>query len=230
MTVDQVAVAALARAMEHSRQIPTTRSVIYRRIGQRQQDLFAMAARVNPDYYGVCAIASLRDADDEWVGASDISAIGGDVPPVEQLARIEVQDPGTSEYAVGQEVYVVPLSDPGVAFAPRVTVRNRVIRQVGTDLAGVEKLEVFYSRSPTPITGADEDRELELAPQFQELLVVDAARDLFRRSTLLPNRPALVALMDAEEKPMLADYMEHVRRFAGPLVSRFDAQTHVAPN
>lgn len=228
MTVEEIAVAALARAMEHSDKVPTTRSVLYRRIGQRQQDLFAMAARISPDYYGVCAKASLRDGDGEWVGAADIAAIAGDVPPAEQITRIEILDAGTSTYAVGDEVNIVPQGDPNVAFPPRVTLRNRVIRQVGTDLEGVEKLEVFYSRSPVPVTAADEDREMELPAQFQELLVVDAARDLFRRSTLLPNRPALVALMDAEEKPLLADYLAHVQRFAGPLVSRFDAQTRNA--
>lgn len=230
MKVEEAALAALARAQEHSNQVPTTRSVIYRRIGQRQQDLFAMAARVNPDYYGVCAKASLRDLDGEWVGVANIAAISGDTPPAEQLTRIEVYNPGTSDYEAGREVYVVPLSDPGVADPPRVTVRNRVIRQVGTDLVGVETLEVFYSRSPTSITGADGQRDLELPEQFQELLVVDAARDLFRRSTLLPNRLALVSAMDAEEKPMLADYLAHVQRFAGPMVSRFDAQTHAAPS
>lgn len=229
MTADQVAELALSRAMEHSEEVPATRSLMYHRIGVRQQELFGLAARINPDFYGVCAKASLRDELGAWVGAASLMDLGEvDTPKAEHVSRVEVYDAGSSELEVGVEVHIVPLSDTSCAFPPRVTLRNHTLRQVGVDLVGVEKLEVFYSRMPLSIGPAGGDIALELPEQYQTLLVVDCARDLFRRSTALPGRPALVAMMDQEEAPVLADYLLHVQRFAGALVSRFDTQTRPA--
>lgn len=222
MTAEEIVVQALARVREYSQKVPVTRSLAYVRIGQRQQELFAAAARVNPDFYGVCAHGEV-DED----GALDLDDISDPVPSVESIQRIEIYEMDTPEdeddvlpYAVGDVVNVVHFRDPDVESPPRVTVRDRVIRGVSDDLDRVVALRLYYSRVPASLGPTDAATDAELPPQFQQLLVIDLVRDLFRRSVGVPEKATVVGMMDAEEKPLLEAFLAHVVGYA-PVHARF---------
>lgn len=218
MIADDVCTYALARLTELGASAPVARSLMYRQIGVRQQQLYARAARVNPDWAGVCATAALDQ------GAADLSDIAPPIETPERIQRIEIADPGTSNYAAGDEVHPVPLQDQVyAALPPRVTVRNRVIRGVGADLDGVISLRVSYARVPLALGPSDGARVLDLPEPHAELLVVDLARYLVRKSTTLaPDaRAAAVEALTAEEATLLLEFDAYVHGYVGPLTSRF---------
>lgn len=218
MTVEEIAVAALARASEFSNKVPSTRSVIYRRIGVRQQELFSHAARLNPEFYGICAVGTLIN------GSLNLADMVSPVQAADTITRIDIEGIGTSPYVLGQEVRVVSLSDRDVEDSPRATLRNRVIRQVGTDLALAVSLKVHYSRIPLPVVPeTDAARVIDLEEPHTELLVVDAARQLVAKTLALdPNaRTAVDAVLAAEEGVLLRNYEQHVREYAGSMSTRF---------
>jgi hypothetical protein len=102
-----------------------------------------------------------------------------------------------------------------------VTLRGNVVRQVGTDLAGVVSLYVYYARIPLAVSGADGSRTLELPDPFLNLLVLDGARYIVARmpGTYAPG-PALVAQIDQEEGVLMQSFLAHAKAFA-PTVARF---------
>jgi hypothetical protein len=140
------------------------------------------------------------------------------VEAAEVISRIEVEDPGTSGLVAGTEIAIVPLTDPSAAFPPRVTVRNGVIRQVDTDLAGVTSIRVYYSRRPFRIDDQDATRTIALPEPFQELLVVDLARWMLRKEATIPaeTRQVALAALDAEEQEMLANFVATVKDATAP--------------
>lgn len=218
MTAEQLTVIALARAQEFTGHVPQNRALAYYRIGKRQQELFAMAAKINSEYFGVCASGNLSG------GALDLTDTTDPVPAIEQLDRIEVLNPGTHETLVaGDEINPVPLNDQGIAFPPRVTIRDRVIRAVGTDLDGVTSIRVYYSKVPLALNHEDADTALELPEQFQGLLVVDLARDMVRRAKGIEpvQKAPWIAQLSEEEKPELDSFLEHVQSYATTLNARF---------
>lgn len=216
MTYDEIATAALARVSELPGGVPQNRSVLYRRIGTRQHQLFQHAAAVNPDYFGVCVTGPLDG------GACDLWVVAEDAPPVARVVRVEVAEPGASEYAPHQEIHVTSLSDPEAAFPPRCTLRDGVLRSVGSDLDGVLRVRVFYARSSREVKPTDGAASAELPAEWQELLVIDAARDLVRRalSPAADVKAALGELLKAEEDELLARFDAHLQEYA-PVVSRF---------
>jgi hypothetical protein len=216
VTAEECAVAILARASEFSGTFPTTRSVIYRRIGVRQQELFSLAATVNPDYYGTEATSDLDEN-----GAIDLADVADPVPAMEQVQRVVIADAGESEvYEAGDRVNLVPLLDPEIEQAPRATLRDRILKQVGTDLAEIVSLTIYYSRVPLALSATSGTTALELPNQFQELLVIDGLRDLVRRALEMPNREAMISLLDKEETPLMERFTKHVAGFS-PTTYRF---------
>lgn len=214
-TVEDLVIQALARAMEFGDTFPTTRSVMYRRLGVRQQQLFAAVARENPEYFGDSAIGTL-DAN----GAIDIGLTGNpDAPdPVEAMeviSRIEVENKGTSALTNGQEINTVPLTDPDAAFAPRVTIRGNIIRQVATDLAGVTSIRVYYSKRPFRLDPDDKNTLIVLPEPFHDLLVVDLTRWLLRKAATVPEQVRTVALgaLDAEETEGIGNFLAQAREY-----------------
>lgn len=217
MTFEDVRHAALARLMEYGDRWPHGRSAPYRRIGVRQQQLFAMAARANPEYAGVCAIGMLVD------GQANFADMQPPVLRPEAITLVQIHDPGESDYEVGQRVTIVTADDPD-GLAPRALLRHQVLIGVGADLAGVAKIKVWYPYIPEP-TAREEDgsREVEIPEPHSELLVVDLARDYVRKTlSLAPDvRAAIIQRHDEEEAPMLAEWIAHVRGYA-PLETRFE--------
>ena len=213
MTVDEAVKRFLARVPEAPEHTP--RGEIKRRIGVRQRQLFARAARLNPSYFGVCAVAPLEAGAANLLAATPEQSTGGDILyEIEAVERVVIEDPGTSSYAAGELVHLVKVTDPDVAEPPRATIRNFVLFQIGTDLEGVAKVKVHYSRRPLPIDETTPgDTELELPEPFQYLLVLDGAKDLARRELPADRAAAVRELLEPEEQELLQEFDAHVVGF-----------------
>ena len=222
MTYDEIIENAKSRSLDFGATFPTTKRVLYRRIEIRQQELFSAAARVNPDYFGVSATGTL-DAEGN-VDIKDQQA-SADVDPAANITRVEVEDAGTHPTLVsGDEVHIVSLNDVRAALPPRMTLRNFVLRQVGTDLAGVISVCAFYGYRPenktTPLDGSE---TAELPDVFQELLVYDIVKFLLKQTLDMDvnTKTGALALLEAEESEMSASFVAEVTDYAGAQVSRF---------
>lgn len=217
MTAEEITLAALFRALEFTNTVPSTRSVLYRRIGVRQQQLFARAASVNADYFGICATGGLDD------GAADLGDFAPPVEAPESITRVEIADPGSSPYDEGTEIRVVPSTDVGVELPPRMTLRNRVLRQVSTDLAGVLSIRVAYSRVPLAIGPADGAVTVQIPAPHDELLVVDLTKTMLTKGVDMDGaaRGAALELLATEEAELLLAFDSHVASFAGNRSARF---------
>lgn len=225
MTIEEIAVQAIARAGEFSNSVPGARSLIYRRIGIRQQQLFTRAARLNPDFYGVCATGVLN------AGVVDLADLVAPVEAADSVMRVEIADKGTSAYASGDEVNIVPVTDTDIDDAPRATLRNRVIRGVGSDLDLVVSLKVHYSRLPAAVVPTDGARDADIEEPHVELLVVDAAKYLVNKATSMAEvaQKAALAALDREEAMLLDAYDGHVMEYVGSGRARFGAPPFQAP-
>lgn len=215
-TVEEVAVAALARCGDMGILGGGTRSVLYRRASIRQQQLFSEAAKINPEYFGEVALGTLVN------GAVDIDAmVPSGVADCEAVYRVEIGDKGTSTYANGDRVSLVSVNDAAsVGIAPRVTIQNRVIRQVGTDLALVAKVKVYYARRPAaPLLAAS---VIELPTPFEELLVLDLAVWLVKTAdTSNERKENLLLALQGEEKELAAGFAQHLTSFTQAFESRY---------
>ncbi len=222
MTFDEIVDNAKARAVDFGATFPSTKRVLYRRIEIYQQELFSKAARVNPDYFGKSATGTL-DANG-FVDIKDQQA-SANVDPAANITRVEVEDAGTHPTLVtGDEIHLVSINDVEAAFAPRMTLRNFVLRQVGTDLAGVVSVCAFYGYRPENKTQPLDGSEIaELPAVYQELLVIDLTKWMVRMTLALETqiKAAALAALSEEEGEMNGAFMAEVADYAGVQVSRF---------
>lgn len=211
MTAEEAAVAALAEAAEFGSTFPTTRTTLYRRASTRQQQLFAMAAQIDPDWAGFCVEGDVvnNEADLGPMLRGEVD----DVPAAERVSRVHVNDPGTSVWASGREVAMVPSDDTGVGLPPRVIYRGGIFRGVGNDLAGVASITVYYSRRPAPITGPNQ--VLEIPEPHTDLIVYDLARSLVQKATAVDAkvREQAVAYFNGQEEAATAAFREYIENF-----------------
>lgn len=224
MTVEEIIQSAIERASHFTPHYPSGKASMIRRISTRQRELFARAARLNPERFGACATAVL-----DARFAADLQDIQDPIPAPELIQRITITDPGTSAYAVGDEVNIVTIADASAEMPPRATIRDLVLRPVGTDLDGVVEIAVWYSRVPAAIPSTGLAGLAELPSPHDELLVVDLARWLVQRATeTSPEvRAAAVAAFAAEEAEGLVAFDAQVTDY-GPWRSRF-AEPPAAP-
>lgn len=216
MTYDELVNLALARVRDAGRNIP--RQLLLRRMGLTQASLFARAATWNPEYYGICVTAGLAS------GAVDLNNL---TPPLNQAAgiqRIEVAAVTVgATLAVGTRVSIVPLAAPESGLAPRATLRDNVLRQVGTELAGVDAVRVYYARLSNPVTPGDGAVEADLREPWQELLSLDATLyvlDLLAAEGR-PQPEGLGKMVAGEMAGLLAAYEAHVRGYVQDVEDRF---------
>lgn len=214
-TVEDIAIQAIARCAEYSDSFPTARSVLYRRIGVRQQQLFAAAARANPEYFGATADGTL-----DSTGLISLSTLGDPkatdpAPNMELISKILVSASQEGAPDPGTEIHVVPITDPAAALPPRLTIRGGVFEPVGDDLNGVTAIRVYYSHRPFRTDYSDGNTLIELPEPFHDLLVADAARFLLRKMATLSQEVRQVALaaLQAEEQEALANFLQHVASF-----------------
>lgn len=226
MILSEVVTQALARAVDFDLRVPAARSIMWRRISLRQQELYSRAAKINPDWAGVSAIGPLVS----WAGglAMDVSDLIDPSEGADLISRVEIADKGTSAYVNGQEVNIVQLSDTSIADAPRVTIRSRIVQAVGADLLNVVSLAVYYSRIPLPIDSAD--CLVDIPDPHSELLVIDLTKYLAKKTISLdtPTRTAIIASLKEEEDEALANFDGYVARFSDATISRF-AGSRFAP-
>jgi hypothetical protein len=219
VTPQDIVVAAQGIAADFTDEYPTAKSVMYRRISARQRELFVHIGTLDTEVYGEDVVAEVLN------GAVDLGALeqSEDVFPVETLQMVRIHDPGTNgQLKAKQRVSVVPADDVEAFLPPRCTYRSGVLRQVGSDLAGVAQLLVSYSRRPRTI-GVDGSGQIELLEPFQDLLVFDLARDLIRRTVALEGerKAAVLAMLEPQETQLLASLEEHIRHSASLRDRRF---------
>lgn len=213
MRYEEIVVNALARTLEFDAEFPSTRLPMYRRVGTRQQQLYTFASKRNPDFYGVSASANLN-ADDEL----DLKDMAG-VPAVNQsvgVQRVEICDHGTSTYTDGDRVNIVSIDDIEADLAPRATLRDYVIKGVGTDLNNVTSLCVYYPKYPDmPDTDEDGTTEISIAEAHAELLIIDLTKHLLRKCMSMEAtvKAAHMASLTEEEGEALAAYLADIDAF-----------------
>lgn len=216
MTAEDIVVLAMARTSEITDAYPATRSLAYRRLGLRQRQLQALAARENPDYYGVCAETPLVNL------AADLNDIATPVPMPELIQKVTIEDHGTSTWTNGKVISIVPLSDLNAELPPRMTLRDLVLQSVGNDLLNVTSIMVFYSRLADVFAPTDGGAVVELQDPFNELLVLDLVKVFLAKATRLDAtiRQTSIETFAAEEASLLTAYLDHVRTY-GPYSTRF---------
>lgn len=204
MIASEVFEAALARTAEFNVSVPSTQSVALHRINARQQQLFSRIADVSPEYFGLQEVMTLVNNE------VDLSLLA---VPYERVTFVQIADPGSASYQTADEVNIVPVMDRIAALAPRMFLRDAVLRGVDQDMAGVVSIEVFYSRRATAVTAPT--TTIDLPAQFQELLVIDLSRHLLRKTIELTGdaRKIVLGSLDEEENEMLADLDRHLEHW-----------------
>lgn len=204
MTVQEIVDAALARGAEFQATFPNSFDVSRRRVQAHQQVLFSHAADVNRDYVGADAVLVLT------TGACDTKLL---TPKPMRIVRVFIEDAGTSGIATGRKVNIVPIDDLVSALAPRATLRDGIIAQVGTELAGVTSVRVWYSRQPAAIPLAT--NVPELPDQYHELLVIDLAMQMVRKTIGLSatSRDDILQVLQLEYQDMYGDFTEHLKNY-----------------
>lgn len=216
-TFEQIRQAALVRLGEFSDRWPDGRQGPYRRIGTRQQQLFADAANENPEYSGVCAVGTVDS------GNVDLLSMSDPVATPERITKIVVKTvTGQVVYPIGTEVTVVTIQDPD-GIAPRAYLRNGKLYGYNGELDTVASVEMFYPYRPEPTASTESGtRVIEIADPHSELLVVDLAQDYAKKAIGLDKetRAAVIQYFAAEEAALSVNWLRHVREFA-PVMSRF---------
>lgn len=213
LSCEDVVRLALARVQEYARSHPAVRSVLYRRISTRQQELAILAARANPEYYGAVADAVLVG------GAADLNDIVSPVPTPEMIDRIVVSAVGVgATVAVGDEISIVRVGDATAEEPPRVTLRNGVLRQVGNDLAGVTNISVYYAKIPDALAVNESGASFVVIPApYDQLLVLDIAELVVERTERGdandPARAAVAEGLRREKGEWEAKWLAHVSAF-----------------
>lgn len=223
LTYEEIAVLAMARVSEFTDTFPKSRSLMYRRIGVRQQQLFAAATESNHDFYGTAASAVLES------GMADLRDIDLPVDSPEQIQKIEVFAVGAAPvYPVGTEISIVPLGDLDAEDPPRATLRDLLLKGVGSDLDTVTEILVHYARQPA-LPDADEDgtTTTEIPSPHDELLVVDLALYLIRsaRGVDQAARTEALTLFAGEEEGLLQGWQTHIEHSI-PTSARFSRPPH----
>ncbi len=213
---------ALARALDWSTRQPTSKSVLWRRISIRQQELFALAGQVNPEYFHAKAVGTL---DGTAIDLMLMEADGVKVPVLVTAALIETMAVVVPlPYAVGDKINIIAeQDDPDAYLAPRARIRGHVLEAVGEDLDDVTHIRLLYAyRSATAAVDEDGTSTLELDAPFDELLVVDLARHLARLSLELEpdKKAAIIAAYGEEEKELLGQFADHLENFLSGMTSR----------
>jgi len=215
MTFAEVVENALARTLDFDAEFPSTKLPMYRRIGVRQQQLFTLASKINPDYYGSEA-GGVLDANYQ-LDLRDLAGLA-DLDQAVGIQRVEILDHGTSTvHADGDEVNIVSIDDIDADLSPRVTIRDQVLRGVGTDLLNVTSLCMKYPRvADMPDTDEDGTTDVEVPEPHQELLVVDLTKHLVKKCISMDGevKVAIVGTLDTEEGELAALYMSDVQNFA----------------
>jgi hypothetical protein len=196
-------------------------AVLLNHMSQRQGELFEWIATIDPEFFGIDQLAPLVGGKVDLVALEVAGA-----PLIGHLQHIAIGDSGTSSHAEGGKVRIVRADDPR-ELPPRVTLRNRVLSQVGDDLQGVASLRLYYSWRPQPIALSG-DTVLSLPDGFEDLLSYAVARFVLMRDVQTAQSPAYAYYVDEETKRLTA-LEAFVRGSYRALQSRFVQQAVPRP-
>lgn len=223
MNADEVIDAAMSRCTDLGANVPAARSVYYRRIAIRQAEIFSMVAATHPEYFGTSQTVAL---------SSGTYALAGLNPKAERVTDVVVANPGTSGLQTDDQVNLIIQEDWKAQLAPRAVIRDQILRGIKNDLTGVATVTIYYSRRPTATAATmTKTTEMELPEQFQDLLVIDVAKQMIRK--LLDVEPSRrdgwLDLLGGEEKALLATLSQHVSNFVHAEQNRFRPPSSPAP-
>lgn len=216
LSYEDIVKLALARASEYALDYAPVRSLLYRRASIRQQQIAAAASKVNPDYFGVAADAVIVG------GSADLADIVTPVPTPETIQHIFVSGVAGAGATVGDEVSLVRVGDEVAEEPPRATLRNGIIRGVGSDFDEITSIKVYYAKLPDIAAVAEPGTTLVLLPPpHDSLLVVDLVKYILMRARIdEAGRTALMGAITAEETTLEQAWLAHVTAF-GPVRTRF---------
>lgn len=222
LTANEIVEQAMGRVNEVTSTYPTSRGPMYRRIGYRQRQLFSVAAKLNPERFGVSVVSALT-TDPSGRRVIDLADIDGTtVPSPELVQAVEIANPGTGLYASGDTVTIVTMDDKEAELAPRAFLRDKLVIGVGSDLDLVVSLRVYYPRLTELFALTDKTKTVELEAPWDTLLELDLAIWILQKATQVSKdiRDAGIAMFEAEQKGLVGDWLDHVAQFT-PTVSRF---------
>ena len=207
---------AISICSDFTEHYPTSKPVMYRRMNQRQQELFSMASSWDRDFYGICATVTLDS--NKRADLEDLEEDSG-VFEIDMVDDVRTPDPDN------KRVHIVPLYDVENHLPPRMTLRSHRLEPVGNDMEGITQVLVYYSRRPKTIksngllAGDTEQVDVELESPFDDLLIWDLVRDLLRRTIKMETqaRAAVLVMISEVEAGLLASFEKHVTGFARSL-------------
>ena len=217
-TVERIVEEALVECSAYYQSPFNVRSVLYDRASLREAQLFDLANARNPGLFAASAIAEVVQGavNARELLTGTVTVDEGETPPepAQRIIVVRVEDAGTSPYAYGDEVNIVPLDEPTTsAYPPRVTYASGVFSQVGTDLDGVAKLRFHYSRRPQPMRLASDP--VSLPEPYSRLLVYDLAKFMVRRTVAVPLdvRTFVMGMFGELEKELTEQFVAYVDGF-----------------
>ena len=222
MTVQQVINGALIETTEFVDGFPMIEPVMIRRIGIRQQQIFALLAAKVPDFAVVCASAALD------TGAANLTDLyqgrHATLPPLERVTRLEVLHPGTSGLSVGQRIALVTTQDLDAEDPPRAVYRNGILRGVRNDLLNVYSVLIYYARKPRRVLAVTDT--LDIPSPHTEILVMDLAKELCVKATVLDgqDRSGAIEYFGARETEAVEAYIAHAEGLGMETVRFFDTE------
>lgn len=158
-------------------------------ISTMERRAFLVAARENPNYFGREGNTSARAFEGTW----SLTTAPGNVAAVSKV-EISAIVGTVSGRSVGDEVYITDIRRPWTAAAPRVYLRNKVLREYSSELSTdssnyVSTLKVFYSYLPPRRTATSDS--LDIPEEHEDLVVLPMAA----RLALRDQRPEEAALL-----------------------------------
>ncbi len=222
---------------------PLPKALMWQRIDGRQRELFRVVAQVDPEFYGMCATVEVPSAGGiqidlaQTVSSGDIAQIDavyvkdtGSYAPHATTTLPNSQTPDPHRVVPGDRVTLCSAFDAAAHMPPRATVRDGILRPVGTDFQDDDgnrfaELDVFYQRLPQSIL-SDLTTPVDLAHPWDMLLVWDLARFLLSVQTddsLTEEQQMALGAIAELEADMLTRYTDHVKSWSGTArATRFD--------
>lgn len=201
-TVQNIIDRAVERSnLNDSSLISNTELIAY--ISAYEQQVYLMAARGNPDYFGMEGNTAVRGSS---TGTWSLSANPGNISAVSRAEVASVSGTVTG-VSVGDEVSIISIRNPQFGVTPRIYIRNRVAYEYNSELQDdssnyVSQLKLWYSWLPDTRTGVSD--AMDLPDEFLPLVVVPLAKLLAVRD----QRPDEVQALELEYQMHLTVFIQ----------------------
>lgn len=208
--------AAWTRSTFNDRKIATKAELIGV-IDRKMKNLFSIAARENPEYFG-----SFEDV--AYNAAANV--MGWPRPAMAEMV--------TEAYyaaALTTEVHIVPFSDKFGEITPRIYEYGQIYRSVGATGDPVAETIRFYFAARHPNLDSTQPPDAvvnQLSPlwpeQFNDIIILEVSRYL----AIKDQRTDEAAVHMAEAEPMMKLFLDHLAHENHGKVSRWDDSPRVA--